>query len=54
MEVQGSFNAQHFFNTLALIISNKENVIVTVKVTQEEKEEQQTTQALDNSKGQKI
>ena len=34
MEVQGTFNAQRFFETLALIISRRENVKVTVKVTQ--------------------
>ena len=42
MEVQGTFNAQRFFETLALIISQRENVKVTVKVTQiPEKEEEQ-------------
>ncbi len=43
MEVQGTFNAQRFFETLALIISQRENVKVTVKVTQtpaKEKEQQ--------------
>ena len=44
MEVQGTFNAQRFFETLALIISQRENVKVTVKVTQtpEKEKEQQT------------
>ena len=42
MEVQGTFNAQRFFETLALIISQRENVKVTVKVTQtQEKEKEQ-------------
>lgn len=44
MEVQGTFDAQRFFDTLAAIISQKENVKVTVKVTQKSKEQ----------KGQKI
>ncbi len=39
MEVKGTFNAQRFFETLALIISQRENVKVTVKVTQPEDEE---------------
>lgn len=33
MEVQGKFSAQRFYETLARIISQKENVAVTVKVT---------------------
>jgi hypothetical protein len=42
MEVQGTFNAQRFFETLALIISQRENVKVTVKVIQTpEKEKEQ-------------
>ena len=35
MEVQGTFNAQRFYDTLALILSRRENVKITVKVTQE-------------------
>lgn len=38
VEVKGTFDAQRFFDTLALIISKKENVKVTIKVQQEEKE----------------
>lgn len=38
MEVQGKFNAQRFFDTLALILSRRENVKITVKVIQREKE----------------
>lgn len=34
VEVQGTFNPQRFYETLALIISKRENVKVTVKVTQ--------------------
>lgn len=39
VRVEGVFNAQRFYNTLANIISNKENVQVTVKVTQKRTEE---------------
>lgn len=34
MEVQGTFNAQRFFDTLAMIISQREGVKVTVTVFQ--------------------
>ena len=40
MEVQGKFNAQRFFDTLALILSEREKVKITVKVTQREKKEE--------------
>lgn len=40
MEVQGKFNAQRFFDTLALILSERENAKITVKVTQRNKEEE--------------
>ena len=33
LEVHGEFNAQRFYETLAAIISRKEKVAVTVKVT---------------------
>ena len=39
MEVQGTFNAQRFFDTLAMIISQREGVKVTVTVKQPEQEE---------------
>lgn len=39
VEVQGKFDAQRFFDTLALIISKKENVKITVKVTLREETE---------------
>ena len=46
MEVQGTFNAQRFFETLALIISQREGVKVTVTVTvtqpEPEKKEKQS------------
>lgn len=40
VQVEGAFNAKRFFETLALIISRKENLSITVTV-HEEKEEQQ-------------
>ena len=40
VQVEGTFNAKRFFETLALIISRKENLSITVTV-HEEKEEQQ-------------
>lgn len=40
MEIQGKFNAQRFFDTLALILSEREKVKITVKVTQQEKREE--------------
>lgn len=42
VQVEGTFNAQRFFDTLAMLISNREGVQVTVKVTQEPKENEKT------------
>ena len=42
MEVQGTFNAQRFFDTLAMIISQREGVKVTVTVKQPEPEEKKS------------
>jgi hypothetical protein len=39
MEIQGTFNAQRFYETLALIISQREGITVTVKVTPQQQEE---------------
>lgn len=39
MEIKGTFNAQRFFDTLALILSEREKVKITVKVTQPGQEE---------------
>ena len=39
MEIKGTFNAQRFFETLALILSEREKVKITVKVTQPGQEE---------------
>lgn len=36
MEVQGTFNAQRFFDTLAMIISQREGVKITVTVKEPE------------------
>ena len=46
MEVQGTFNAQRFCDTLALILSRRENVKITVKVTQEPETEVQQKKAV--------
>ena len=46
MEVQGTFNAQRFYDTLALILSRRENVKITVKVTQEPETEVQQKKAI--------
>ncbi len=46
MEVQGTFNAQRFYDTLALILSRRENVKITVKVTQEPETEVQQKKAV--------
>ncbi len=43
VQVEGTFNAKRFFETLALIISRKENLSVTVTV--HEKGEQQPEKA---------
>lgn len=40
VEVKGTFNAQQFFDTLALILSEKNKLKITVKVTQREKKEE--------------
>jgi len=46
VEVQGTFDAQRFFDTLALILSRRESVKITVKVTQEPKTEVQQKKAV--------
>ena len=38
VEVQGTFDSQRFFNTLAMLISEREKVSVTVTVTKAEEE----------------
>lgn len=39
VEIQGKFDAQRFFDALALILSEREGVKITVRVTQDETEE---------------
>lgn len=39
-KINGTFSAQRFFDTLALILSRRENVKITVTVTQEEEQQQ--------------
>lgn len=41
VQVEGTFNAKRFFETLALILSKKENVLITVTVHEEKEEPQQ-------------
>lgn len=41
MEVKGTFNAQRFFETLALILSERENAKITVKVTQQQEKKKE-------------
>lgn len=43
VEVKGKFDVQRFFDTLALILSERENVKITVKVTQREKDRTEET-----------
>ena len=50
MEVQGTFNAQRFFDTLAMIISQREGVKVTVTVFQSTLPSQGATRLIDGSK----
>lgn len=45
MTVEGKFDVQRFFETLALIISQREGVKVTVTVTQPEQEEKKQQSA---------
>lgn len=37
LEVQGTFNAQAFFNALALILSKREGVKITVTVKEKDR-----------------
>lgn len=41
VQVEGTFNAQRFFETLAMILSRKENLSITVTVHEEKEEPQQ-------------
>jgi hypothetical protein len=46
VEVQGQFDAQRFWETLALILSRREKVKITVTVIQEEGSKQQRKEAV--------
>lgn len=37
VEVRGAFDVKRFYETLAMILSQKENLAITVKVHEEEK-----------------
>lgn len=43
VEVKGTFNVQRFFETLARILSERENMNITVKVTQQQEEKKKKT-----------
>ena len=45
VEVKGTFNAQRFFETLALILSERENAKITVKVTQQQEKKKEAQAA---------
>ena len=40
VQVEGTFNAKRFFETLAMILSRKENLSITVTVHEEQEEPQ--------------
>ena len=40
VQVEGTFNVQRFFETLAMILSRKENLSITVTVHEEQEEPQ--------------
>jgi len=40
--IQGEFPAQRFFDTLAAILSRRENVTITVTVTKKDEQQQKT------------
>lgn len=41
VQVEGTFNAKRFFETLALILSRKENLSITVTVHEEGEQQQE-------------
>lgn len=41
VQVEGTFNVKRFFETLAMILSRKENLSITVTVHEEKEEPQQ-------------
>jgi hypothetical protein len=42
METQGTFNTVRFYETLAMILSKKHGVEITVKVKEKSKEKEET------------
>lgn len=44
MEIQGTFDTQRFFETLATIIGNRENVKITMSVKEEEQQQESEEQ----------
>lgn len=40
VQVKGTFNAQRFFDTLAALLSRREGVTITVKVTKKDEQQQ--------------
>lgn len=45
MQVVGEFNAQRFFDTLAMLLSKREGVDISVKVTRRETEERKQAES---------
>lgn len=45
VEVQGKFNAERFFETLALLLSEREHAKITVKVTQKPTKDEEEAEA---------
>lgn len=43
VKVEGVFDVQRFYDTLAMILSSREGVKITVKVTEEPKEKKKET-----------
>ena len=50
IKVQGKFNAQRFFDTVARIMSQRTNTNITAKVTRKEEEESADTDSLGQTK----
>lgn len=40
VQVEGTFNVQRFFDTLAALLSRREGVTITVKVTKKDEQQQ--------------
>lgn len=46
IQVEGTFNAQRFFDTLAAMLSHEYGMTITVKVKVEEKDEESTQEEM--------